>query len=77
VPEFPPPWASHKQGFIVNSLQDDVTRSVKPALLAVLGAVLLVLVIACVNVTNLLFARSVDGAASSRFAPRSPPGAAG
>lgn len=60
APEFPrPSWASHKQGFIVNSLQDDVTRGVKPALLAVLGAVLLVLVIACLNVTNLLLARGV------------------
>ena len=60
LPEFPrPPWASHKQGFLVNSLQDDVTRAVKPALVAVLGAVLLVLVIACVNVTNLLLARGV------------------
>ena len=60
VPEFPrPPWQSHAQGFLVNSLQDDVTRGVKPALLAVLGAVLLVLVIACVNVTNLLMARGV------------------
>ena len=76
LPEFPrPPWASHKQGFLVNSLQDDVTRAVKPALVAVLGAVLLVLVIACVNVTNLLLA--YGGAVSSRFAPRWGPGAAG
>jgi putative ABC transport system permease protein len=61
VPEFPrPDWASLKHGLIVNSLQDEVTRAVKPALLAIFGAVILVLLIACVNVTNLLLARSAQ-----------------
>ena len=61
VPQFPrPPWASVRNGFIVNSLQDYITEGVRPALLAVLGAVVLLLTIACVNVTNLLLARGAQ-----------------
>jgi putative ABC transport system permease protein len=57
-PEFPRPrWASLQHGLIVDSLQDDIAHTVKPALLAVLGAVILVLAIAWVNVVNLVLAR--------------------
>jgi putative ABC transport system permease protein len=45
--------------FAVASLHDELIRGVKPMLLAILGAVMLVLVMACVNVTNLLLARGV------------------
>jgi putative ABC transport system permease protein len=44
----------------VHALQDDLTRGVRSALLAVLSAVLLVLIIACVNVTNLLLGRGAQ-----------------
>jgi Acidobacterial duplicated orphan permease len=54
-PEFPrAPWAALNKGTVVSALRDDVSGPVKPALLAVAGAVIVLLVIACVNVTNLL-----------------------
>jgi putative ABC transport system permease protein len=54
------PWAAVARGFLVISLKEDVTAAVKPALLAVLGAVALMLAIACVNVTNLMLARGAQ-----------------
>ncbi len=47
-------------GMLVYRLQDDLSREVKPALLAILVAVVLLLLIACVNVTNLLLARGAQ-----------------
>jgi len=75
VPEFSrAPWASMQQGLIVSSLQEDMTHSVRPALLAIVGAVLLVLAIACVNVTNLMLGRGAQR--RGEFAMRAALGAA-
>lgn len=60
-PQFPRPrWAALDRGLIIDSLRDDIAHAVKPALLAVFGAVIIVLAIACVNVVNLLIARGAQ-----------------
>ncbi len=59
VPDFPRvAWAALDRGLSVTSLHADLTRGARPALLALLGAATLLLVIACINVTNLLLGRS-------------------
>lgn len=55
-----PSWADLGQGLLVRSLQSSVAGGVRTALLAIVGAVLLLLAIASVNVANLLIARAAQ-----------------
>jgi putative ABC transport system permease protein len=59
--------------FVMASLQDEITRGIRPALVAIVGAVAVLLVIAGVNVTNLLLARGAQR--RSEFAVRAALGA--
>lgn len=74
--EFPRvPWAAMDNGLLVRGLQEDVTAGVRPGLVAIIAAALVLLVIACVNVANLLLARS--GRRRAEFALRAALGAEG
>jgi len=54
----------------MRSLQDGLAGPVKNASLLFMGAVVLVLLIACTNVANLLIARTADRVRSCPYAPR-------
>ncbi|MEO8225144.1 MAG: ABC transporter permease, partial [Gammaproteobacteria bacterium] len=58
VAQYPTEYAA--AGMLVTPLQTVLTENVRPALLAVLGAVLLVLLIACANVSSLLMGRAMQ-----------------
>ena len=55
-----PDWGNGDQRVAVESLRDRYTRELRPALLALLVAAGLVLLIACVNLANLLLARATS-----------------
>jgi putative ABC transport system permease protein len=52
-----PAWAAMGQGLAVRPLKEAATADARPLMLALFGAVVVLLGIACVNVTNLVLAR--------------------
>lgn len=55
-----PAWASLRGGFSITPLQDRVTERIKPALQSVTIGTLLLLLIAAVNIVNLMLARGAE-----------------
>ena len=53
-------WADQNHALVADPLQHGVTAAVRPALTAIFGAVLLLVLIACVNVANLVAARGAE-----------------